>query len=252
MILNENNFLVSPLLNSLGISHGFTTRLGGVSTGNFSSFNLHKNVGESLSTVEANWQILAKKAAFSLSRLCQVFQVHGNKVVYLEQPEIDQHEADGMMTRHSLTLSIKMADCVPILITDNRGTVAALHAGWRGTLSNIIKNCIDLFKLHGSSPSQLYAAIGPSIGPCCFVVTKEVADLFKHSLPSTVSQIDTDLYKVNLWQANAFWLLQAGIPSSKIDAFPPCTACHPHLFYSHRRDKGQTGRHLAFITGGKN
>lgn len=248
----DEPILRSSLLSFMGVTHGFTTRQGGVSSGPFESLNLHEKLGDDPECVRKNQVFLAKRASFPLSSLCQVVQVHGNRAVWLSQPEKNQQEADAMVTNVPLTLSVKYADCVPILLADGQGTVAAIHAGWRGTVKNVVREAIVLLQERGVSVQDIRVAIGPSIGPCCFEVDADVAAQFTEISTDCVLQHSSSRYRVDLWKANRILLEREGVLSPNIDVNPPCTACHPALFFSHRRDGVPSGRHLAFITGGPN
>ncbi len=250
MNVANKRILRSRLLEKAGVRHGFTTRLKGTSLGPYASLNLHRRVGDQPNHVEQNLALVAKEAGFSLSSLCEVFQIHGNRVVSLSSAQQDVQEADGMVTKESLVLAIKIADCVPILLADRQGRVAALHAGWRGTVKDIVGAGVSSLLAFGASPKELFAALGPSIGPCCFFVTQEVAIPFQDLVPESVFQDNASTYRVDLWKANRVLLERAGIPRDHIDENPPCTSCYSEYFFSHRRDQGSSGRHLAFIQGG--
>ena len=128
---------VSPLLGELGVRHGFTTRLGGVSTGRFESLNLGRTWGDEPACADHNLNLVAADVGFAVAQLCQVIQVHGRAVLPLTAPERRQREADGMVTASDLVLGVLSADCVSILLADGEGRVAAVHAGWRGTVAGV-------------------------------------------------------------------------------------------------------------------
>lgn len=147
-------------------------------------------------------------------------------------------EADGLVTgRPGQRIAVKTADCVPILIADpEHRAVAALHAGWRGTLAGVAAAGVGALRDHfGSRPDRLRAAFGPSIGPCCFETGGEVSVLFKDVFPER-----GDLggrARIDLRAANARILAAAGVPAAQIDADPPCTCCGGTEFFSWRRDR---------------
>lgn len=249
-MLATQRFLVSPLFQSLGLQHGFSTRCGGVSPTPWDSLNTSSSVGDSPENVAHNIALLAQDAGFSPAQLCQLHQVHGNQVLVVEKPETSRPEADAMITDQPLVLGIRTADCVPILMADGKGRVAAIHAGWRGTLANIAGKALAVLRERGSASVHLHIAIGPAIGPCCFEVSADIAQPFAGISEKLVRQVDETHYKVDLWQANRILLEQEGIPPSHIEILPLCTFCHPNLFFSHRRDQGKMGHQMAFIRGG--
>ena len=176
-----------------------------------------------------------------------VRQVHSDSVLEAERPGV-AGEGDAMMTDHAgLMLSIRTADCLPILIADSRQrAVAAVHAGWRGTVSGIsVKTVRAMTKRFGSRVEDLRIAIGPAIGPCCFEVGPEVAIQFRKLFPE---RPDLDCRtSIDLIEANRRQLGQLGIASAQIVTVNLCTACHPHDFHSYRRDGDAAGRMVSGI-----
>src|SRR5207253_8223711 len=128
---------------------------------------------------------------------------------------------------------------------------AAVHAGWRGTVAGIAKSAVAALVALGAAPHELRAALGPSIGPCCFEVKEDVAEPFRAVLPSAVRVSDDGKIFVDLWRTNRMFLEDSGVPTEQIAAAPPCTRCDPKRFFSYRRDGAQIGQHLAFIVGGR-
>ncbi|MCS6914600.1 MAG: peptidoglycan editing factor PgeF [Myxococcales bacterium] len=243
--------LRSSLLSAAGICHGFSTRHGGVSKGPFASLNLGVSWGDDPAAVAENLRRLSQAAGFDAARLCQVVQVHGSRVVLLAAPQYRQQEADGMATAERLTLGVLSADCVAILLGDGQGRVAAVHAGWRGTVAGIAIKAVEALQALGARPEAIRAALGPSIGPCCFEVAEEVAAMFRRLVPDAVLPgRRAGKYQVDLRCANKALLLRAGLVPEHIDDHPPCTLCDPSSYFSYRRDGAPTGQHLAFITGG--
>lgn len=242
--------LHSPLLHSLGVRHGFTTRLGGVSSGRYATLNLGDRWGDAAAAVQENLQRVSQISGFSVGSLCQVNQVHGTQVTLLSSPERRQRDADGMASQDPLTLAVYSADCVPILLTDGYGRVAAVHAGWRGTAAGIAAEAVAALERLGASRAQLRAALFPSIGPCCFEVQEDVAEIFGRVQPSSVGRQSNGRWVVDLWQANRLFLLQAGLRSEHIEASPACTCCDAKRFFSYRRDGAGIGQHMAYIVGG--
>lgn len=246
--------LVSPLLAELGVRHGFTTRLGGVSTGRYQSLNLGEAWGDDPERVRENLRRVAKDGDFDAAKLCQVVQVHGTEVLRASAVERRERQADGLVTDAPLVLGSYSADCVCILLADGAGRVAAIHAGWRGTVAGIAARAVEALVAIGADPGKVRAALGPSIGPCCFEVQEEVAGRFQALLPAAVSTRSDASGQartfVDLRRTNRHFLESAGVPGQNIADAPPCTCCDPQRFFSFRRDGAGIGQHLAFIVGG--
>lgn len=248
-VTTQDSVLFAPLLSSIGIRHGFTTRRGGFSQGRFGSLNMGRNWGDDLATVGRNHARVAELGGFSLERLSQVRQIHSAKVVRIDSPEQAQREADGMVTPHDLVLGVLSADCVSLLCADGEGRVAATHAGWRGTAAGIATETVAAMATLGSDVRRIRAVLGPSIGPCCFEVQQDVAGVFAAREPDVVLHRDGRLF-VDLWSYNQKLLIRAGLLPENIGAQPPCTRCDDTHFYSFRRDGAGIGQHLAYIVGG--
>ncbi len=242
------DLLSSALL--AGFPHGFTTRHGGASQEPFASFNLGGAVGDNAARVEANWQALQRMTGLAFAR---VHQVHGDRVVVAHDAGPPTEEADAVISaRPGVAACVSVADCVPVLIGDPRsGAVAAVHAGWRGTLAHAAARAVEaLAREVGAHPGDLLAAIGPAIGPCCYEVSADVAHAFRHDLGARVAEPRTAGSRVDLWLANELVLRKAGLGQERIEILGRCTACEPDTFFSHRRDCGRTGRQVGFIAPG--
>ncbi len=165
---------------------------------------------------------------------------------------------DAVATRcGEIVLGIHTADCAPIFLVDMRTRArAAIHAGWRGTLGRIVERTFQKMAAHfGTRPEDCHAAIGPAIGPCCYEVGPEVLDLFRREFPYAeqiiLSPKASGHAHLDIVEANIRQLLACSIPGAQIYASRLCTACHPELFFSHRRDSRQgrrIGRMLSVIT----
>lgn len=243
------DLLESPLLS--GFRHGFTTRDGGVSDPPYDRLNLGGAVGDDPARVAENWRLL--EAATGL-RFARVRQVHGARVLAVSAPCEPADEADAVLsTAEGVAACVSVADCVPILLADpGTGAVAAVHAGWRGTLAGIAAEGVRaLERQAGAPPSRLLAAIGPSIGPCCYEVSEDVAARFRDELSGDVVRTPSAggaaRPHVDLWAANRWVLARAGVPADRVQVLGCCTSCERDRFFSHRRDAGRTGRQMAFI-----
>jgi YfiH family protein len=159
-------------------------------------------------------------------------------------------EADALWTDVPGTaVGVRTADCLPILIEDPKGRVAAVHAGWRGVISEIVARTIELFVAKGASASELRVAIGPCIQSCCFEVDGDLPERFVDAFGSEVLLAGRPKPHLDLPLAVRKTLSRAGVPSSHVVTLTQCTMCDER-FFSHRRDRGVTGRHLSFITCG--
>jgi YfiH family protein len=226
-----------------GFRHGFTTRAGGVSPPPFNSLNLGDQVGDDPAAVAENWRRLAEATGLEFAR---VRQVHGAMVVTGAAPTAPCQEADGVVsTTVGVAACVAVADCVPILLARPDGSaVAAVHAGWRGTLARIAAEGVRALAAGGGGEAPL-AVIGPSIGPCCYQVSDELAAQFAASFGPRVVQRGERGVHLDLWVANEHALRDAGVV--RVASLRRCTACELRLFFSHRRDGGRTGRMAAFI-----
>ena len=225
--------------------HGFTTRAGGVSPPPWDGLNLGDRVGDDPAAVAENWRRLAARTGLAFAR---VRQVHGVRVVVAAgEDALPAVEADAIVSRRpGLAACVSVADCVPVLLGDPvSGGVAAVHAGWRGTLAGAAAAAVRaLSRETGTAPARLLAAIGPSIGPCCYEVSPELAGQFEASLGAGVVRGGAGRPRLDLWAANEAALRGAGLRA--VEILGRCTACERERFFSHRRDGGRTGRMAAF------
>lgn len=248
-------FLTSPLL---PFRHGFSTRVGGASEGPYASLNLGFSVGDARERVEENFRRLAHAAGIRPSAFVTASQVHGDRVVKAiepapgDLPHPPQAEADALWTdRPGVAVGVKTADCVPILIGDpDSGRVAAVHSGWRGTELRVAARAIAALVSAGSDPARLLAAVGPAIQSCCYEVSEDLAQRFARAMGEEVVALGFAKPHLDLIRAVRTTLEEAGVPSQRIDVLASCTACDAERFFSHRRDRGVSGRHLSFVVGG--
>jgi len=225
--------------------HGFTTRQGGVSSPPFESLNLGGLVGDDPARVAENWRRLEAATGLAFAR---VRQVHGARAVRASLPSGPDEEADAVLSATpGLAACVSVADCVPVLLADPAsGAVAAVHAGWRGTLARAAAAGVSALAGAGARPGDLLAAVGPSIGPCCYEVSPDLAARFRIEVgPETVREGPRQ--RLDLWRANVLALRAAGVHPDRIEVLGRCTACERDLFFSHRRDGGRTGRQMAFV-----
>ncbi len=232
-----------------GVVHGFTTRLGGVSSGPLASLNLALREGQDGPGLTENWRrvLRALGGDFPLESLALVDQVHGATVLHVDRgggPLATVGQADALIcTRPGVVLGIRTADCAPILLA-TEGGIGAVHAGWRGVAAQIVPDTVHrLACITGRPPSTIRAAVGPHISAPAYPVGPEVADgLEAAGIPRSVFLRDG--HTVDLRAAVVHQLTGAGV--RLIGHVHRCTASDPHLF-SHRRDGPRTGRLGAVI-----
>ncbi|MDP1828587.1 MAG: peptidoglycan editing factor PgeF [Archangium sp.] len=224
-------------------------RTGGVSAAPYDSLNSSFAVGDEVAAVTENLARLAARAGVGPARLLFVKQVHGARVVEAVKAAPDT-EADALWTDVPGTaVGVRTADCLPILIEDPRGRVAAVHAGWRGVISEIVARTVEQLVERGGRPAELKVAIGPCIQRCCFEVDGELPGRFEAAFGAGVIHHPAGKAKVHLDLPRAVQqtLTRLGVPEGHVVALPHCTMCDGR-FFSHRREHGITGRHLSFIT----
>ncbi len=245
-------WLRSSLLEEVGFpKHGFTTRAGGVSEGAYASWNFSTSTGDRADAVEENLRLLALRLDVQRKQIRSVTQIHSDRVVLCEeaeQPTADE-QADALLSFvPGLVVGVKTADCVPLLLAERKSrAVAAIHAGWRGVVSEIAVRVIERLRARVSSP-DLFVAIGPHISAEVFQVGDEVAAHFAEAArpdPSTEGR-----HLVDLRGALVAQLERAGVPREQIDHVHGCTVSDASArFFSHRASSGRCGRMFNFIAG---
>ncbi|MBI4963525.1 MAG: peptidoglycan editing factor PgeF [Desulfomonile tiedjei] len=243
---------------SFGAVMAFSLRQGGQSPEPFDSLNFSASQGDSQENVRSNFAILGKHIGIDPQRIVTCRQVHGDHIQMVDAPLDMPSQADAIVTATpDIFPAVKTADCVPILILDPvRKIAAAVHAGWRGTILRITRKTLEFMgATFHSDPSQLLVGIGPGIGPCCYEVDDAVLKPFRKSFPDAERFISehnssprsTTSYHLDLSAANRFELTEMGVPQKNIHVADLCTACHKDLFFSHRRDGANSGRHIAVV-----
>lgn len=176
--------------------------------------------------------------------LYMVRQVHGNRIVEPIPGESKQSEADGILLLSSsdnrdTAIGILVADCVPIILADTDGVcIAAVHAGWKGTLLGIVSRAVSRMKDAGAKPEHIIAGIGPRIGPCCYNVPEDRAQIIRGEFgedPRFCYSMNTSWY-VDIGYLNMMQLEKSGVSRDRIDAAPMCTSCQVSELYSYRKD----------------
>ncbi len=253
---DDRLYFKSHLLEDVpGVEHFFTSKLGGLSDGNIKGLNLGFRVGDDANCVEGNYRQICRDFGLDYEKITAAKQIHSAKIEIINENNVGSgvsdlsgtFEADGLVTNlKNVPLTVFYADCVPILLADETaGVVAAVHSGWRGTVQNIAGQAVEIMcREFAANPQNIKAAIGPSIGPCCFETGGEVAVHFDEDLRT---ELTGDKFKVDLWQANKRLLQKAGLVEENIDVLELCTMCHSDVLYSYRKDAQSTGRMGAFI-----
>jgi len=235
--------------------HGFTTRRGGVSAAPFDTLNLGGKWGDRPEAVAENQRRL--RAAAGRTEIYFATQVHGADAARVASgaavEDIARTRADAVIAAApGPAVAVYVADCVPILIADVKtGAVAAVHAGWRGTVAGVLAAALARMTEGGTQMADVRVAIGPSIGPCCFQVGPEVVAAVEAAAPGAraAGAIVERLPRphVDLWTLNRLAAQAAGVAPDAIEVAVACTSCDGERFFSYRRDHGNTGQLAAFI-----
>lgn len=203
---------------------------------------------------QPDYGALAASFGVAESAVVRVRQVHGCGVLIVKPGDVTDTQADAdavVSLDPSLVVSVRVADCVPILLADRRRrVVAAVHAGWRGTAAGVVTAALEAVRASGVPASDLVAAIGPSIGPCCYQVDAAVRDDFLRHHAGAGEWFTPDgsgRWRLDLWSANVAQLRAGGVPVSSIARAALCTADDPGPWYSHRREGAAAGRMVAAI-----
>lgn len=252
-------YLQSPMLKACEfLTHAFCTRLGGASQDDYKSLNMSFREGDEEFRVLANWDKLSTAFDIPLDNFLVLNQVHGDDILVIK-PHGDYFSSrealnyDAIVTnRTNLAICIKTADCVPVFIVDRiKKVIAAVHAGWRGSALGISGKVVRLMQnQYGSNPRDLLAAIGPSIGKCCYEVDAAAAEAFrsrKNAESFLFPGNRKGKWMLDLAEANRRQILDSGIPDANIDTSGLCTTCHQDAFFSHRGSGGITGRQINFL-----
>ena len=246
-----------------GIVHGFSTRLGGVSQGIYESMNLSFTRGDNEDAVRENYRRLSDAMGFSMEDIVTSDQTHTTNVRVVTEEDSGNGitkprpytDVDGMITNvPGLVLATFYADCVPLFFVDPvHKAIGLSHSGWRGTVGKIGKVTVEkMAEEFQTDPSELYAAIGPSICQDCYEVSEDVILEFqKYYREDCQSELyyrkENGKYQLNLWRANEIVMEEAGILPENIHTTQWCTCCNPELLYSHRASKGKRGNLAAFL-----
>lgn len=257
-------FLTYPVFDDMNwIVHGFSTRLGGVSQGIYSSMNLSFTRGDEESCVRENYNRIAAAMGVQAEDIVTSDQTHTCNVRKVTEEDRgkgitclrDYTDIDGMITEvPGLVLATFYADCVPLYFADPvHRAVGLSHSGWRGTVQKI--GAVTIKKMaeeYGSDPSDMKVAIGPSICQDCYEVSLDVIEEFKNVFDqkhweNLFYAKENGKYQLNLWEANRIIFIEAGIPEENISMPNICTCCNPEFLFSHRASHGKRGNLGAFL-----
>lgn len=246
----ERNGVVFSRTDLIGVPHGFSARLGGVSRGPYESLNLGLGKEKEAPDIKReNFRRFCAAIGVDSTRLVCARQVHLDRVRVVTADDAGKgldrerdYEADALITDvPGLPLAVFSADCTPILFHDPvRGVIGACHAGWRGTALGIAAKTVDkMARVYGCDPARIRCAIGPCISRCCFETREDVpramtAALGEEALPFLEDRRDGH-FQMDLKGINALWLKKAGVLEKHIDISGDCTCCRPELYFSHRR-----------------
>lgn len=254
--LKNHGPMIFSASDAITVPHGFSTRSGGVSTlDHLASMNFTTTTGDSKANVAENYRIFLSALGLDPTSRVSSHQIHSAKVRYVTESDGGKvfDDCDGFVTdRPGITLIVKSADCVPILFADSKkGVIAAVHAGWRGTVGGIAAVAVSEMLKLGASIENIRIAIGPCIHDCCFEVQRDFVDAVTairgfafadaHIHPRGSS------YFADLVSMNVALLTEAGIATEQIAISADCTCCAPYIYHSHRATEGKRGVMAAAI-----
>ena len=236
------------------LAHGCFTRLGGVSRPPWQSLNTGHTVGDDREHVRENHERICSALGIHLADVVSPQQVHSAVVRVVDGGDRGQvcKQTDALVTdMPGVYLMLRFADCVPVLLYDPvRRVVGLAHAGWRGTVKCIARATVQrMVEAFGCRPADISAGIGASIGPCCYEVGDEVVDAAREAFPDAPYLLQRQMrgrWHFDLWTANQVQLAQMGLTSIEVSGL--CTACQTNEWFSHRAEKGRTGR-LGVVIG---
>ncbi len=245
------------------ISHFVSTREGGVSQGNFSGLNLGFRTGDDHFRVLQNRRILADAIGIGLEKFTFAMQNHTANINLVDskgrgrgsaEHESALENTDAMITSvEKICLTVQTADCVPVLLYDPvERVIAAVHAGWKGTLKKVTGHTIEkMIQNYGCKAENILAAMGPANGPCCYEVGEDVCRETRIALGSTKGILHPakkpGKFIFDQWNANRLQMIDYGIREDHIETAETCTQCRHETFFSSRAHNGVTGRQAAGI-----
>lgn len=250
--------LTYPLLEKTEfVTHGFTTRMGGVSEGYCSTMNISTTRGDDPKAIEENQRRLARALGVRVEDFTYTHQTHTTNVAVVREEDRGKRfmETDGMVTDvPGICLVTFYADCVPLYFVDPvHRAIGLSHSGWRGTVKRMGQVTLERMKeAYGTKPEDVFAAIGPSICQDCYEVSGDVIEEFRKNFSEFVwSQLfyekENGKYQLNLWRANHIVLTEAGVEAQNIAVTNLCTHCNPEILFSHRSTGVKRGNLSALL-----
>lgn len=260
VVKNKMTFITCDAINNhTGFLQVFTTRKGGKSLKEFKSLNTGVHTGDDIKTVNSNIRQIEK--ALGVKYTSAANQVHGDRVIiisgdgkkngkdFVDLKSISAAAADGIISNlPGIAAGVRLADCVGTVIIDpENNVIASVHSGWKGIANKIpVKAVNKMRKYFGSNQKDLIAVVSPAIGPCCYEVGIELyKQLHKQAVFSNIFTMRQGRIYMDLWAGVKNQLVVKGLKPENIHICGICTSCNPEYFYSHRRDKGKTGRQMA-------
>ena len=254
--LKNHGAVIYAASDTIGIPHGFSTRTGGVSTPeHLATMNFTTSTGDSAANVAENYRIFLSALGLKYSSRVSSHQIHSTKIRYVTEADRGRafEDCDGFVTdRPGVSLVVKTADCVPILLADETaGVIAAVHAGWRGTVGGIAANAVSEMLRLGATAENIRVAVGACIHPCCFEVQTDFVEAVTAlrgrafadaHIARREGKLCADLIGMNLAV-----LAEVGISPAQVDVSADCTCCAPYLYHSHRATRGKRGTMAAVI-----
>ncbi|HWT75443.1 MAG TPA: peptidoglycan editing factor PgeF [Mobilitalea sp.] len=265
--LQEVPYITYPVLSKLPfLRHGFTTKLGGVSSDMFATMNLGSETSpyqDDPANIEENYRRIARSIGFDVNSVVVSLQVHKTNILKVDKKDCgkglfvprDFDEIDGLITNTpNVTLVTKYADCVPLYFIDPvKKAIGLTHSGWRGTVKKIGKITVEeLQKQFGSNPEDIIAVVGPSICKDCYEIDGDAVTEFIKTFPDYQKERilltkDNGKYLCDLWAANRSVLAEAGLRVENIHISGVCTSCNSDWLFSHRKTQGKRGSLAAFL-----
>ncbi len=244
-----------PLQKFPFIVHGFSTRIGGVSEGEFATMNLSYSRGDNPDYVDRNYELICNALDIKKEQLVFTNQIHETTIQYTDGSLRQYKDTDGLITDKSgIVIATSYADCVPLYFVDTKKKVIGFsHSGWRGTVGKIGAKTVDaMVKNFNCKKEDILAVIGPSICKDCYEVSEEVNKEFssilsKEQIKDVIFEKGNDKYQLDLWKANQWILLDAGLKIENIHIAGLCTCCNSKVLFSHRASMGRRGNLNGFL-----
>ena len=257
-VVNGVPYLSYPLLEGTGaVKHGFSTKLGGVSTGSCATMNISTTRGDDPEAVAENRRRIGAAIGVRPEDMTYTHQTHTTNVAVVRAEDRGRRflETDGMVTNvPGICLVTFYADCVPLFLVDPvKKAIGLSHSGWRGTVGKMGKVTVQaLMREYGSRPEDIVAAIGPSICQDCYEVSEDVIDRFRDSFneavwPKLFYRKENGKYQLDLWRANEEVFLETGIRRENLAVTNLCTHCNQEVLFSHRATGEKRGNLSAFL-----